>query len=92
MTSFFRSLYSVFGSRTYDCLEEEDKRFLKDHKMFMSQVWMLDRKIGRVLSRAFDDCTVSSSILKLLKIFGDVTFRLNLQIFQQPLILYPLRI
>ena len=36
---------------------------------------MLDRKLGAVLSKGFDDCTVSDSIFKLLKIFGDLTFR-----------------
>ena len=71
----FRCLYGVFATKTYDCLDERDQTFMKDYRLFMSQVWMLDRKVGQIVSRAFDDCTISSSILKLLKIFDDITFR-----------------
>ena len=71
----FKSIYSVFGTKTYDCLDEKDVRFLIDHNKFMSEVWKLDRKIGQVLSRAFDDCNVSSSILKLLRISDDLSLR-----------------
>lgn len=71
----FNNMYSVFGTKNYDCLDENDKEFMKDHNKFMSEVWKLDRKIGQVLSRAFDDCNVSNSVLKLLKVFGDLALR-----------------
>ena len=71
----FRNMYAVFATKTYDCLAEKERRFKKDHHMFMSEVWRLDRKIGQVLSRAFDDCTISLSILKLLRIFDGITTR-----------------
>ena len=71
----FKNIYAIFGTKTYDCLDEKDMRFLIDHNKFMSEVWKLDRKIGQVLSRAFDDCNVSSSILKLLRISDDLSLR-----------------
>ena len=71
----FKNMYAVFATKTYDCLDEKDRSFKKDHEVFMSQVWRLDRKIGQVLSRAFDDCTTSHSILKLLRIFDGITLR-----------------
>ena len=71
----FKNMYAVFATKTYDCLDEKERRFKKDHAVFMSQVWRLDRKIGQVLSRAFDDCTISHSILKLLRIFDGITLR-----------------
>ena len=71
----FKNIYAVFGTKTYDCLDENDKRFIIDHNKFMSEVWKLDRKIGQILSIAFDDCNASCSILKLLRISDDLTLR-----------------
>ena len=41
----------------------------------MSEVWKIDRKVGQILSKAFDDCNASLSILKLLKISDDLSLR-----------------
>ena len=71
----FKHIYDLFGTKTYDCLNYEDKTFIKDYDKFNKEIWMLDRKLGQILSRAFDDCTVSDSVFKLLVIFGDLTKR-----------------
>ena len=71
----FRTLYAVFGTKTYDCLNERDSLFLKDYHKFTSEVWKLDRKIGQILGRAFDDCNISISVINLLKIVDDLSLR-----------------
>ncbi len=71
----FKDLYGVFANRTYDSLDPKDKGFLKDYEKFNSKIFALDRKLGAILSRAFDDCIVTESIFKLLHIFGTLTQR-----------------
>ena len=51
----FRDLYSVFSLRTYDSLDPKDEGFLKDYEKFNNKISSLDRKLGALLSRAFDD-------------------------------------
>ena len=71
----FKDLYSVFSNRTYDGLDPDDKGFLKDYEKFNNKIFSLDRKLGAILSRAFDDCVVTESIFKLLNIFGTLIKR-----------------
>ena len=47
----FQGLHAVFGNRSYDCLDPNNRDFLKDYNKFNSRVWMLDRKLSAVLSR-----------------------------------------
>ena len=71
----FKEYYSVFGNRTYDSTDPTDLAFIKDVGNFNSKIWSLDRKLGAILTRAFDDCIVSENIFKLLQIFGDLVQR-----------------
>ena len=71
----FKDLYGVFSNRTYDGLDPHDKGFLKDYEKFNNKIFSLDRKLGAILSRAFDDCVVTESIFKLLNIFGTLIKR-----------------
>ena len=71
----WKEFYTVFGSRNYDSTDPTDQKFLKDVGKFNSKVWSLDRKLGAILTRAFDDCTVSENVFKLLQIFGDLIQR-----------------
>ena len=71
----FKDLYGIFAMRTYDSLDPTDKGFLKDYEKFNSNIFALDRKLGAILTRAFDDCIVTESIFKLLHIFGGLIKR-----------------
>ena len=71
----FKELYEVFSNRTYDCLDPQDRGFLKDNERFNSKIFTLDRKLGEILTRAFDDCVVTESIFKLLSVFGTLIER-----------------
>ena len=71
----FKEYYSVFGTKTYDSTDPKELGFLKDVGKFNSKVWSLDRKLGAILTRAFDDCTASENVFKLLQIFGDLVQR-----------------
>ena len=71
----FKELYSVFSNRTYDSLDPTDESFLRDYDHFKNKTFELDRKLGAVLGRAFDDCLVTESIFKLLQIFGSLIQR-----------------
>ena len=71
----FQELYSVFSNRTYDSLDPADDSFIKDYEHFKNRTFELDRKLGAVLGRAFDDCLVTESIFKLLQIFGSLIQR-----------------
>ena len=71
----FKELYGIFGNRTYDALDPSDKLFLKDYEKFNGKIFGLDRKLGAILGRAFDDCTETQSIFKLLHVFGSLTDR-----------------
>ena len=71
----FDELYSVFAMRTYDSLDPTDMGFIKDYEKFNSNIFALDRKLGAILTRAFDDCVISESIFKLLHIFGSLIKR-----------------
>ena len=66
--SLFQELYGVFSNRTYDSLDPVDQSFIKDYEHFKSRTFELDRKLGAVLGRAFDDCLVTESIFKLLQV------------------------
>ena len=65
---WFKELYGVFSNRTYDSLDPTDESFIKDYEHFKSRTFELDRKLGAVLGRAFDDCLVTESIFKLLQV------------------------
>ena len=52
-----------------------DDSFIKDYEHFQAKTCELDRKLGAVLGRAFDDCLVTESIFKLLQIFGSLIQR-----------------
>ena len=71
----FKDLYSVFSLKTYDSLDPKDEGFIKDNDKFKKKIASLDRKLGAILNRAFEDCIVSESIFKLLHIFGTLTDR-----------------
>ena len=71
----FKELYGVFGNRTYDGLDPNDKLFLKDYEKFNGNIFGLDRKLGAILGRAFDDCSETQSTFKLLHVFGSLTER-----------------
>ena len=71
----FKELYGVFSNRTYDSLDPKDQSFINDYEHFKSRTFELDRKLGAVLGRAFDDCLVTESIFKLLQIFGSLIQR-----------------
>ena len=71
----FGELYATFGMRTYDALNPKDKKFLKDYEKFNSKLFALDRKLGAILSRAFEDCTESQSVFRLLHVFGSLVDR-----------------
>ena len=71
----FKELYGVFSNRTYDSLDPMDDSFIKDYEHFKNKTFELDRKLGAVLGRAFDDCLVTESIFKLLQIFGNLIQR-----------------
>ena len=71
----FKDLYSVFSLKTYDSLDPKDMGFLKDNEKFENKVSSMDRKLGAILNRAFDDCIVSESVFKLLHIFGTLSDR-----------------
>ena len=71
----FKDLYGVFTIRTYDSLDPQDQGFLEDYEKFNTKIFSLDRKLGAILSRAFDDCVVTESIFKLLHIFGGLIKR-----------------
>ena len=71
----FNDLYGIFAQRSYDSLDPHDKGFLKDYEKFNNKTFALDRKLGAILTRAFDDCIVTESIFKLLHIFGTLIQR-----------------
>jgi dynein heavy chain len=71
----FKDLYGIFSNRTYDSLDPTDESFIRDYETFKSRTFELDRKLGAVLGRAFDDCLVTESIFKLLQIFGSLIQR-----------------
>ena len=65
----------IFSARTYDPLDPQDESFINDFEKFKTKTFELDRKLGAVLGRAFDDCLVTESIFKLLQIFGNLIQR-----------------
>ena len=71
----FNDLYGIFAQRSYDSLDPQEKGFLKDYEKFNNKTFALDRKLGAILTRAFDDCIVTESIFKLLHIFGSLIQR-----------------
>ena len=71
----FGELYATFGMRTYDALNPKDKKFLRDYEKFNCKLFCLDRKLGAILSRAFEDCTESQSVFRLLHVFGGLVDR-----------------
>ena len=68
-------LQYIFSARTYDPLDPQDESFINDFEKFKTKTFELDRKLGAVLGRAFDDCLVTESIFKLLQIFGNLIQR-----------------
>ena len=71
----FGELYATFGMRTYDALNPKDHKFLKDYEKFNTKLYALDRKLGAILTRAFEDCTESQSVFRLLHVFGGLVDR-----------------
>ena len=71
----FKEQFTYFSNRTYDPLDPKDKSFVVDYDKFKNKTFELDRKLGAVLGRAFDDCLVTESIFKLLQIFGNLIQR-----------------
>ena len=71
----FKEQFVKFGSKGYDCLDPQDESFINDYEKFKTKTFELDRKLGAVLGRSFDDCLVTESIFKLLQIFGSLIQR-----------------
>ena len=56
-------------------MDPNDKLFLKDYEKFNGKIFSLDRKLGAILARAFDDCSETQSTFRLLHVFGSLTDR-----------------
>ena len=73
----------MFSNRTYDSLDPVDQSFIKDYEHFKSRTFELDRKLGAVLGRAFDDCLVTESIFKLLQVKRTRNFKVLLILWKE---------
>ena len=62
----FKEQFVKFGSKGYDCLDPQDQSFINDYEKFKTKTFELDRKLGAVLGRSFDDCLVTESIFKYI--------------------------
>ena len=56
-------------------MDPQDQSFINDYEKFKTKTFELDRKLGAVLGKSFDDCLVTESIFKLLQIFGSLIQR-----------------
>ncbi|KAM8850133.1 dynein axonemal heavy chain 17-like isoform 3-T3 [Spinachia spinachia] len=66
---------TVLCDLTCDPTNPDDQSFLKHLSQFWVQVSDLERRLASVLSRAFEDCCISSSGAKLVKMFGFILDR-----------------
>ncbi|XP_064623162.1 dynein beta chain, ciliary-like [Lineus longissimus] len=71
----FNELYKVFAEKTYDALDTKDEEFLEDFRAFKDQIYDLDRRLGTIISQAFDDCCGMESVFKLTDILGSLLNR-----------------
>ena len=67
----FKEQFVKFGSKGYDCLDPQDESFINDYEKFKTKTFELDRKLGAVLGRSFDDCLVTESISNCCKFLAD---------------------
>ncbi|XP_015211854.2 dynein axonemal heavy chain 17 [Lepisosteus oculatus] len=66
----FLELIKVFAECKYDTLDPDDKTFDESFANFRDQIQDYDRRLGTVLSQAFDDCSSIESTVKLFDMFG----------------------
>ncbi|KAI3374826.1 hypothetical protein L3Q82_021043, partial [Scortum barcoo] len=71
----FLSHVTVLSDCNCDPTDPDDQSFELHMDQFQVQVADLERRLVSVLSRAFEDCCVSSSAAKLVKMFGFVLDR-----------------
>uniref|UniRef100_F7AU91 AAA+ ATPase domain-containing protein n=1 Tax=Ciona intestinalis TaxID=7719 RepID=F7AU91_CIOIN len=66
----FNGLFKVFGELQYDALDPSDTSFIKDFDHFHKQISDMDRRLGSIVTQAFDDCPSTESAFKLIAMFG----------------------
>jgi dynein heavy chain len=71
----FQEYFAHFATQSYNCLDPIDEDFPRDVKRFKDQVFDLDRRLAAILCIAFDDCSGSEAIYKLLDCFGSLLGR-----------------
>uniref|UniRef100_H2YYB5 AAA+ ATPase domain-containing protein n=1 Tax=Ciona savignyi TaxID=51511 RepID=H2YYB5_CIOSA len=71
----FNNLFKVFGDLRYDGLDPSDSSFIQDFENFQLKIRDMDRRLGSVVSQAFDDCPLTESAFKLIAMFGSLLER-----------------
>lgn len=66
----FQQCFSIFGSRTYDVLDPDDKSFINDYEQFQNSIHDMDLKLSAVLCQAFEDCSNLESMFKVRNSFA----------------------
>ncbi|CAK8676513.1 unnamed protein product [Clavelina lepadiformis] len=66
----FNGFFRVFSEIKYDPLDPINEAFNEDLRKFKSQIADVDRRLGAIVSQAFDDCPSTESAFKLIAMFG----------------------
>ncbi|TRY82989.1 hypothetical protein DNTS_022847 [Danionella cerebrum] len=74
----FLETYRSFSEKPYDCLDLTNLEFESDVEDFQLRVDDINRHLGAIFTRAFDDASCLEDSFKVLKMFG--------QLLEQPLI------
>nr|XP_033816070.1 dynein heavy chain 17, axonemal isoform X1 [Geotrypetes seraphini] len=70
----FLEIVKIFAECKYDPLDTGEQ-FEQDFAVFQAKVQDLDRRLGSIISQAFDDCICIESANKLLYMFGSLLER-----------------
>jgi len=55
----------VFGEKSYDALELDEKEFLSDYEVFTSHIEDFDKRLASIICQGFEDCSELESAFRV---------------------------
>lgn len=61
----YLKLLQVFGEKSYDALDLDEKEFIEDYEQFTDHIHDLDKRLASIICQGYDDCSGLESAFRV---------------------------